>query len=112
MGDEAVAVVTGADGGKENDVEEAQDDLGETSSSAKRDSVSHTDTREGSQGTSPGKETAKHRNSSAVSTSNRNTSQVSLSGDKDTVPGQVRKGNMTVYEYFGAPSEEDVNLSC
>ena len=111
VGDEAVALVTGADGGKENDVEEAQDASGETSASGKRDSVSHTDTREVSQGTSPGGETAQHRNTSAVSTSNRNTSQVSLSGDKDTVPGQVRKGSMTVSEYFGAPSEEDVNLS-
>ena len=111
VGDEAVAVVTGADGGNENEVEEAQDASGETSSSGKRDSVSHTDTKEVSQETSPGEETAQHRNTSAVSTSNGNTSQVSLSGDKDTVPGQVRKGRMTVSEYFGAPSEEDVNLS-
>ena len=111
VGDEAVALVAVADGGKENDVEEAQDALGETSASGKRDSVSHTDTREGSQETSPGEETAQHRNSSAVLTSNGNTSQVSLPGDKDTVPGQVRKGSMTVSEYFGAPSEEDVNLS-
>ena len=104
-------MVTGADGGKENDIEEAQDVSGETSSSGKRDSVSHTDTKEVRQETSPGKETTQHRNTSALSTSNRNTSQVSLSGDKDTVPGQVRKGSMTVSEYFGLPSEEDVNLS-
>ena len=141
VGDEVVAVVTGADRGKENDVEEAQDASAETSPSGMKDSVSHADTREVSQETSPGEETAQQRNASegslsgrsnskaslsgekdtasysntsAVPTSNRNTSQVSLSGDKDTVSGQeqtARKGSMTVSEYFGAPSEEDINLS-
>ena len=56
---------------------------------------------------------ASHNNTGEVPSHN-DTSHVSLSSDKDTVPGQEqnnRKGSMTVSEYFGAPSDEKISLS-
>lgn len=60
------------------------------------------------------KDTASHSNTNAVPTSQRDTSQVSLSSAKDTTPVQDqtnRKGSMTVREYFGTASDDDIHLS-
>ena len=56
--------------------------------------------------------TVSHTNTSAVQDSNRDTSQVSLSSNKETSSGQdhdQRKGSMTVSEFFTAPSEASLS---
>ena len=56
--------------------------------------------------------TVSHTNTSAVQDSNKDTSQVSLSSNKETSSGQdhdQRKGSMTVSEFFTAPSEASLS---
>ena len=56
--------------------------------------------------------TVSHTNTSAVQDSNEDTSQVSLSSNKETSSGQdhdQRKGSMTVSEFFTAPSEASLS---
>jgi len=57
------------------------------------------------------KDMASHNNTGEVPSHN-DTSHVSLCSDKDTVQEQNnRKGSVTVSEYFGAPSDEEISLS-
>ena len=58
------------------------------------------------------KDAASHISASEVQSSNRDTSQVSLSSNKDKSSGQdhdQRKGSMTVSEFFNAPSEASLS---
>ena len=58
------------------------------------------------------KDTASHTSANEVQSSNRGTSQVSLSSNKDKSSGQdhdQRKGSMTVSEFFNAPSEASLS---
>ena len=58
------------------------------------------------------KDAASHISANEVQSSNRDTSQVSLSSNKDKSSGQdhdQRKGSMTVSEFFNAPSEASLS---
>ena len=71
---------------------------------------SHNDTSHVS--LSSDKDTVQEQNNTGEVPSHNDTSHVSLSSDKDTVQEQNnRKGSMTVSEYFGAPSDEEISLS-
>lgn len=98
----------------ENDIVE-NGDAGKLNKETTTSEVSLSDHLNTSKASSSGeKEMVSHKNTNAVQASNRDTSQTSLSSDKNTAPGQDqnnRKGSMTVSEFFGAPSDDQIHLS-